>query len=196
MRAYRKRLRSLTHPDHIHLREEIFADMQALYLIGKRISARSLIDALISACTRREEQERGLVAAHAPNPCAVHSSPAFEENPYPFMWYYRTELRNMTDRSLQIVWFEGYYEAEDGQWHPNHVLKRPLGGEDFAAWYTEGVPCPAGVIPPGATAVCDPNWHGSEQPHSSRIKSAYAATDPDGRVHYAEAVLTSVPIQA
>ena len=169
--------------------------MQGLHLIVRCISARLLIDALIAACRRRKAQERGLVATHTPNPCAVHSSPDFKESPFPTMWYYRTELRNTTDRSLQIVWFEGYYETEDGVWHPNNVLNRPLGGEDFAAWYTEGVPCPAGVIPPGATAVCDPNWHGSEQAHSSRIKWAYAATDPDGRVQYAEAVLTSVSIQ-
>jgi hypothetical protein len=170
--------------------------MHGLHLIVRRTSARSLIDALIAAWRRRKAQERGLVATHTLNPGAAHSSPDFKESPFPYMWYYRTELRNTTDRSLQIVWFEGYHENEDGEWHPKNVLNRPLGGEDFAAWYTEGVPCPAGVIPPGATAVCDPNWHGSEQPHLPRTKWAYAATDPDGQVYYAEAVLTSVSIQS
>jgi hypothetical protein len=78
---------------------------------------------------------------------------------YPYMWYYRTEVHNASDRPFKVVWFEAFTE-EDGWWYANNILDRTLRGREFSAWYTEGDDISNGVILPGQTAVCDVNWHG------------------------------------
>jgi len=104
------------------------------------------------------------------------------------MAYYRTEVRNVSTQPLKIVWFEGYSE-HDGAWYPGNVLGRTLRGEEFSAWYTEGDTIVDGVIPPGKTAVCDVNWHGSDSPEPLRVKWAFIAIDPSGNDYYVEAIV-------
>jgi len=104
------------------------------------------------------------------------------------MHYYRTEVRNTSERPLKIVWFEGYMYA-DGVWYPGNVLGRVLREDEFSAWYTEGDRILAGVIPPGATAVCDVNWHASNTPGPVASKWAFIAVDTSGNDYYVEAVV-------
>ncbi len=148
-------------------------------------------------CSQRQDamkSSKNFVVVHTPNPCDTHHSEAFKEDPFPYMWYYRTEVRNFSAVPLRIVWFEGYSQI-NGTWVANNVKKRLLTGKDFVEWYSDGSPCPGGVIQPGTAAVCDPSWHGSDKPQSGPMKWAYKAVDPSGREYYAEAIVTSVPIK-
>ncbi len=129
-------------------------------------------------------------AVHSPNPCNQHSV-AGRRNPYPFMWYYRTELRNDTESALRVVWFEGFGKWFS-DWEPQNIMGRPLTQEDFAAWYTdENGEWNDGIIPAGRVAVCATNWHGSWLPWDSGTKWAYKAIDESGREWYAEAEVES-----
>jgi hypothetical protein len=109
----------------------------------------------------------------------VHRKPTgkpFARPPFRYMYYYRTEVRNLSNRPLKIVWFEGYGE-DDGHWYPGNILGRVLREREFSEWYTEGDAVVDGVIPPGKTAACDVNWHGSASPEPLRAKWAYIAVD-------------------
>jgi hypothetical protein len=108
--------------------------------------------------------------------------------PVRYMSYYRTEVRNLSERPLRIVWFEGYREFQ-GRWFGSNVLGRTMRGEDFSAWYTEGDAVEHGVIPPGKTAVCDVNWHGSNSPEPMNAKWAFIAVDGEGNDYFAESVV-------
>ena len=69
----------------------------------------------------------------------VHKAPTgrpLDRPPFRYMRYYRTEVRNVSDRPLKIVWFEGYREV-DGTWKPGNALGRVLREEEFSSWYTE-----------------------------------------------------------
>ena len=121
----------------------------------------------------------------------VHRKPTgkpFARAPFRYMYYYRTEVRNLSNRPLKIVWFEGYGEDE-GRWYPGNVLGRVLRGKEFSEWYTERDAVTDGVIPPGKTAACDVNWHGSASPEPLRAKWAYIAVDQWGNDYFVEAVV-------
>ena len=127
----------------------------------------------------------------------VHKAPTgrpLDRPRFRCMSYYRTEVRNVSDRPLKIVWFEGYREV-DGTWVPGNVLGRALREEEFSSWYTEGDRISHGIIPPGQTAVCDANWHGSDSPAPIRSKWAFIAVDPAGNDYYAEAVVDPSIVQ-
>ena len=123
-----------------------------------------------------------LEVVHIPNPCDQHESGAFRKNPFPFMWYYRTEVRNNTGKPLEVVWFESYF-LRSRQWVPANIKGRELTAEDFRQWYADA----DGPIPPGGIAVCSVNWHGGSRPWSCRTKWAYRAVDADGKEYTAEA---------
>jgi hypothetical protein len=140
----------------------------------------------------------GLIVTHTPNPCDVHTHPSFAENPFKYMWYYRTEVQNISQTPLQIIWFAGYSWV-NGNWISGNITGQSLDSNDFENWYTDsedGFIPENGVIPTGKTAVCDPNWTGSTTDPSGggKTKWAYIATDPYGCGYYAEAVVDLVPI--
>lgn len=112
----------------------------------------------------------------------------FAHSPFRYMHYYRTEVKNVSNGPLKIVWFEAYAER-GGTWHASNALGRVLRGAEFSAWYTEGAPTANGVIPPGATAACDVNWHGSNSPEPMKMKWAFIAVDTSGNDYYVEAVV-------
>jgi hypothetical protein len=121
----------------------------------------------------------------------VHRSPTgkpLARPPFRYMHYYRTEVKNVSDRPLRVVWFEAFHEMK-GTWYGGNVLGRVLRGEEFSAWYTEGDRIDHGVIPPGKTAVCDVNWHGQDSPGPMKVKWAFIVVDPSGHDYYAEAVV-------
>ncbi len=112
----------------------------------------------------------GFYVVYEPNPCNQHSVAEFPVNPAPFMWYYRTEVRNTTDSPLRVVWFEAY-SRDFGKWEPGNITGRTLTHEDFCEWYSdENGLWEDGTIPPGGAAICDINWHGGRVPWSPRIK--------------------------
>lgn len=141
-------------------------------------------------CATRPE----LVVTHSPNPCDVHHAKAFRKDPFPFMWYYRTEVQNKSSRPIQITSFEGYFFV-DGKWISKNVLHRKLTSQDFSKWYSEGVAVTNGWIPAGGVAVCDPNWHGSRTPTSPRCKWTFVGVDAEGRTFQAEAEIETLPIK-
>ncbi len=110
----------------------------------------------------------------------------FDNPPFEYMHYYRTEVRNNSKRPLKIIWFEGY--LKDGEvWYPGNVLGRALRGKEFSAWYTEGAKIQNGIIMPGQVAVCDVNWHGSNYPEVKPMKWSYIAVDSEGNDFFIEA---------
>jgi len=136
----------------------------------------------------------GLVATSSPNPCDQHTSPSIPRPPHPFMWYYRTEVRNTLSVPLRIVRFEAYKE-QDGRWVAGNVTGRSLTAKDFDDWYSDGIKIKGGEIPPGETALNAVNWHGSSSPSTSLTKWAFWAIDPSGAQYYAESVVESIPIR-
>jgi hypothetical protein len=137
-----------------------------------------------------------LVARHIPNPSNIHWSIIYPKNPLDdiYMWYYKTEVINTTDKPLQIIWFDHFYFHEK-KWYPGNVKERPLTGYDFSGWYGDLQTIIDGLIPPQKTATCDLNWHGFEHPETNPRKWAYRAVDPDGNEYYAEAIIEASPIR-
>jgi hypothetical protein len=136
----------------------------------------------------------GLVATCSPNPCDQHTHPSGQKGPHPFMWIYKTEVRNTLDVPLRIFRFEAYVQ-KDGRWQAGNVMGRSLTAKDFDDWYGDGPKITGGEIPPGSYALDAANWHGSDQPTHELTKWAYWAVDPSGKEHYAEVIVESVPIQ-
>ncbi|MFC1582359.1 hypothetical protein ACFL4W_02350 [Planctomycetota bacterium] len=133
-----------------------------------------------------EDTEGGIEVIHSPNPSTQHTSPGFEKNPFPFTWYYRTEVHNRTDRPVRVEWFEAYSLVR-GRWVPNNVKGRQLTHGDFMGWYAdEDGLNEDGTIPPGGYAVCGVNWHGRRRPWSCRLKWVYRAVDDQGNEFEAE----------
>ncbi len=106
--------------------------------------------------------------------------------PYPHMLYYRTELKNNSDRPLKVVWFEGYTKYGNS-WRANNILGKTLQKREFSQWYTEGDKVIDGVILPGQKAVIDVNWHGSKSGTVLPMKWAYIAVDNFGNDYYVDA---------
>ena len=77
-----------------------------------------------------------------------------------------------------------------GKEKPKRSLRKRAAN---ASWYTEGDPCPNGIIQPGQTAVRDPSRQGSNDPTGGKSKWAYIAIDPGGLEYYAESVVELVP---
>ncbi|MGD9320057.1 MAG: hypothetical protein PVH99_08840 [Desulfobacteraceae bacterium] len=142
----------------------------------------------VSIAQHSIQPSNAMMITMSPNPCDVHSSSAFHEKPYPYMWYYRTEVKNILPFPLQITWFATFYWVDD-EW----VLREEFEGDVFASWYTEGDPCPNGIIQPGQTAVRDPSMQGSPDPKGGISKWAYIARDPGGQEYYLESVVELVP---
>ncbi len=141
----------------------------------------------VSTAQHSIQPSNAMMITFSPNPCDVHSSPASREKPYPYMWYYRTEVKNMLPFALQITWLATFSWIDD-EW----VLQKEFDGEDFASWYTEGDPCPNGIIQPGQTAVRDPSMQGATDPKGGISKWAYLAKDPGGQEYYSESVVELV----
>jgi len=161
------------------------ADMK----ITQTICATALIAGTIG-CTHPS----GLVVTHIPNPSDVHRAQTTEIPPFPYVWYYRTEVSNATDRPIRITKFEGCF-YQDAKWIPANITHRILTADDFSRWYTQGDLVTNGWIQPHTRAACDPNWHGVTSPVSPRCKWTYDGIDPGGRVYHAEAEIKSVPVK-
>lgn len=121
----------------------------------------------------------------------VHLAPTGQplpRPPYKYMWYYRTEVRNLSSRPLRIVWFEAYMQHE-GVWYADNVLRRTMRGPEFSKWYTEGDETENGILSPGAVAACDVNWHGADTPTPIGSKWAFIAIDDKGNDYFIEAIV-------
>lgn len=153
-----------------------------------QILALAALAAAACGCAR----QAGLAVTHTPNPTAVHTAKIPGGAPYPHMWFYRTEVRNNVAVPVRITGFEGWLR-DGSRWVPANIMNRPLTSKDFAKWYADGKPATGGWIQPGASAVCDPNWHGGTSPVSPRCKWTYEGVDAAGKKYRAEAEIKSVP---
>ncbi len=111
-----------------------------------------------------------------------------DDTGFAHLWYYRTEVRNVSQKPVRIVWFDGMSYYEDG-WQPDTLAGHTLRGADFSDWYTEGDPIVDGVLPPGAVAICDANWQSNDTDELLQIKWAYIAVDQHGNDYYVEGVV-------
>jgi hypothetical protein len=149
----------------------------------------ALIILLATAILGCKEEHSRVTQIRLQSPLSVtHLTPItapLDDPPYPHMWYYRTELRNDSNRDLRVIWFEAYFEL-DGVWYPSNALGRVLRSKEFSLWYAEGDPIIDGVISPSTTAVCDVNWHGNQTDTPLRTKWAYIAVDEFGFDYYVE----------
>ncbi len=131
---------------------------------------------------------------HFPNPTASHTSPDFDpaKQPFPYAWYYRTEVTNKLDRPLKIVRFESYLQKW-GLWLAANILRRPLTTETFLRWYEVDDGTQDGWLPPGAKAVCAVNWHGFQVPYAPKAKWVFYAVDEQGNKYQSEGEIISIP---
>src|SRR3990172_6768368 len=139
---------------------------------------------------------KALLVTHSPNPSSIHTSRRFPKPLYPYTWYYKTVVKNTSDRELKVIWFEGYAE-HNNQWFGSNILKRTLRNDVFLKWYfdEEGNSTDNEWIRPGESRICDPNWHGGDDPTGYRMKWAYIAIDYFLNDYYSEAIIESVPIK-
>lgn len=152
---------------------------------------------LLQGCQKLKAEKyegEALAVTHSPNPSNIHMSEHFPNPIYPYTWYYKTEVKNNSDRDLKIVWFEGYLE-HNGHWYGSNVLNRVLGNDVFLRWYGDDRTNDA-WLKPGESRSCDPNWHGSGDPKGCKVKWAYIAVDRHGNDYFAESTIESVPIES
>jgi len=136
--------------------------------------------------------EETLEVVHTPNPCDQHAMQVFPKDPFPFMWFYRTEVRNPTGTPLRVVALEAYLWKRGRGWVVRNVMGRPLNEEDFRRWYGDENGAPTqGAIAPGGSAVCPVNWHGGHNPWYCRVKWWYRAVDDEGKAYEAESEVVS-----
>ncbi len=135
-----------------------------------------------------------LIVTHSPNPSDIHVSEHFPNPAQPYTWFYKTEVRNNSDRELKIVWFESYFE-DDGCWYGANVLNRVLRNDVFLRWYGQGE-TNGEWLKPGESRSCDPNWHGGNDPKGYKVKWAFIAVDREGNDYFAESTVESVPVES
>jgi hypothetical protein len=139
-----------------------------------------------------------LVATNTPASCEVNQVRRRRVKSYPYVYYYRTEVRNNSKAPLRVVAFS-YFKRVNGHWveMPN-VMKRPLVAQDFVNWYNDGDPLRDGWIAPGKTAVCDPSWSGFVRPPQAlqEMKWVFTAVDKHGKRHTCEAKIDLLPVSS
>lgn len=136
-----------------------------------------------------------LVVEHFPNPTDSHTSSISKKPPFPYVWYYRTEVTNKLDKPLKIVQFESYFWVKN-RWVAANVLRRPLTTKVFVRWYGEEDGKRDGWLQPGTKAVCDINWHGFYVPYAPKAKWVFYAVDENGNKYQGEGELVSIPYKA
>ena len=104
-------------------------------------------------------------------------------------------MTNTLDRPIRVVWFDFYFKDEHGEWYAVNIRKRPLRNADFLDWYgdEEGQIAEDGWMPPGAVAVCDPNYQLAFDCGLTDTKWCYLAVDSEGN-DFAEAMVTEEAI--
>ncbi|MGA1871889.1 MAG: hypothetical protein ACMUJM_25495 [bacterium] len=159
----------------------------------------SILSILLISCAgilRKRHEGDALKIKHSPNPSAIHKSEYFKKEPYPYMWFYKTEIKNSSNRELKIIWFESYFEFNES-WYGLNVLNRPLRNDVFMKWYgnENDTFSTSEWLKPGEIRVCNLNWHGSSDPKGHRVKWSYIAIDRYGNDYYGEAIIESIPIE-
>jgi hypothetical protein len=110
---------------------------------------------------------------------------------YSYVRFYRTDLRNTTDRPIRIIWFDAYSKFE-GQWIASNVRNRVLRNRDFIDWHSRDDMTSDGWLRPGGTASCHVNWHATETPEDIQTKWAYIGVDAQGNDYFAEAIVPEI----
>ena len=123
---------------------------------------------VIAFCATGKSRKKALTVRHLPNPTNIHTSPRFARNPIPYMWYYRTEVRNNLNKPLKITSFDAL-SLENGKWVRRNVLGRRLDSKVFARWYTEGARVKDGYNPaprqPATPTGLVPTSHTFQEPN-------------------------------
>ena len=162
-------------------------------LAGLMIVPGRLFSAELSSAARLP-----FVAKNTPAYCEVNRVRRERVKSYPYVYYYRTEVRNNSNAPLRVVSFSCFRRV-NGKWieMPN-IMKRPLVVKDFVAWYNDGDPVPDGWIAPGKTAACDPNWSGYLRPPQvvQQLKWAFMAVDKHGNRYTCEAKIDLLPMSS
>ena|SRR6266567_894121 len=155
---------------------------------------------LVSGCqgtAKARFEGNALIVTHMPNPSNKHTSEYFPKPFYPYTWYYRTEVKNNSDRELKVIWFEGYVDNNE-HWYGSNVLNRTLRNDVFMRWYGDekGSNAKTEWMKPGEMRVCDPNWHGGYDPNGFRMKWSFIAIDKFSNDYLGEAIIESEPIKS
>jgi hypothetical protein len=133
-----------------------------------------------------------LVVKHSPDPCPVNLPRNGRKIRRRYVWYYRTEVKNNTHFPLRVIRFTMYGRVK-GVWKefPN-IRGHSLDSKDFTDWYSDGDVVRNGWIPPGKTAVCDPNYHWSTVDSIREVMWVYTAVDSKGKTYGAGATLRTL----
>ena len=157
----------------------------------------ALLSSLLAGC-RPAATSDSLQAVHTPlkiDDVETDLIAQIREAGYPYLRFYRTEIKNHANVPIRIVWFDGYFENQ-GQWTASNVRNKVLRTKDFRDWYSRDDMTEDGWIAPGGTAACQVNWHWSETPDPTRTKWAYVGVDRQGNDYFCEAVVPDIePVQ-
>jgi hypothetical protein len=106
---------------------------------------------------------------------------------------YRTEVTNNNGIPIKIVWFDFYFNMDDGCRYSNNITNGVMREDIFLKWYSDGqddTNFKDGWLLPGKTAVGDPNWNYGCEEDFHPGKWAYIAVDSNGNSHFAEPEIT------
>ena len=133
---------------------------------------------------------------HIPNPCDKHIYNDFYKKliKAPFIWFYRTEVTNVSDRSIKILWLWTLVK-KNGEWIP--TVPYPSDNKYFVARYSGNPDAfdDQGYIMPGKTAVLDPNWYKSNVPSGITLKVSFVGMDRKRNEYLVESYIKCEPIE-
>lgn len=135
------------------------------------------------------EADGWLEIVHEPNPTAIHEHEIHgdDERPGPWVWYYSTRIRNLSQVVLDLVWMDGFI-FEHGRWAPGTGRGRAMGPAEIAELYPDGT-----TLAPGAEISRPVAWLTADGPICPPVKWAVVARDATGGEHWAEAEIGAVP---
>jgi hypothetical protein len=171
-----------------------------LRAVHQRVALVLLLSAALSGSSSVEQQplarpSQGLLEVKH-TPLARKDVPKelielLEQRRFPYVRFYRTDVKNNTDRPIRVVWFDGFFRFR-GPWIASNVRGRVLRTKDFLEWYSGDDMTADGWLRPGGTASCHVNWHWTETPDDIPSKWAYVAIDAQGNDYFAEAVVPDI----
>jgi hypothetical protein len=134
---------------------------------------------------------RSLEVTHTPLSLNDVPKELIEKLNFPYVRFYRTDVKNNTEKPIRIIWFEGSFNV-DGRWIATNVRNKVLRTKDFLDWYSRDEMTSDGWLRPGGTASCHVNWHWTETPEDVQTKWAYIGVDGQGNDYFAEAIVPEI----
>lgn len=123
---------------------------------------------------------------HSPNPADGHLR---GQSSAGYTWEYGTSVSNMTKQPIKVIEFYGFTN-HDGKWECGNYTGKIFGTAEFSQWYG----CPDGILVPGETYTCSPNWSGNSTGKGSTGLWLYVGVDQSSQRVKGQAQIVRNPV--